>query len=98
MLIPLTIGYDQIPTSLSGFTVIHAEPCRHCVTIMLDRDDDYIVATWTPLCGEGWTNPNHFWDFDAAAAAFDRIAPSKTLRFYLKEGPIVRLRHAPRWS
>ena len=79
MLIPLTIGYDQLPTSLSGFDVIHAEPCGHCVTIMLERpaDHDFIVATWTPLCGEGWTNPNFFWDFASAAAAFDRIAAAR---------------------
>lgn len=81
MLAHLTLTHDQLPDRLNGFPVIHAEICGHCVTVMVERrPNDFVVATWTPLCGSEWWHGNYFEGEDAfsrAAAAFDRIAAAR---------------------
>lgn len=51
------------PTELNGYPVILVEQHTNCSTVMMKASNKYIVATWSPYYGSGWTW-GHYFHFD----------------------------------
>lgn len=45
----------QAPTKLNGYPVIESAIHANCVTVMVQKESEYVVATWWPELKSCWS-------------------------------------------
>lgn len=76
-----------LPQVLNGYPVVRTERHANCVTVMVRKDDEFVVATWWPELKTTWMW-GHYFRFlgdeatakNKAAAEFNDVAERNARR------------------